>query len=73
MYLDGDDLIYVTQNVTFLAGSINTMFNVTINNDDIFETNETFNLVLFIVPSQRSINITNDTTTVVIVDNDRKC
>ena len=68
--LDGDDFLYTSQNITFLAGGINTTFHVAINDDDIFEINEIFNLTLLIVPSARSISIVNGTTTVFIVDND---
>ena len=59
-------------NITFPAGSINNTFNITIQDDDISEMNETFNVTLLTIPSSRPINIANGTTTVVIVDNDRK-
>ena len=72
-YVDGSDFLFASRNITFLAGSVSSMFNVTINDDDMFEINEAFNLILFIIPSQRPISVPNDTTTVFIIDNDRKC
>lgn len=56
--------------VTFPAGVTSAMFNVSISNDDIFESNETFNLIIdvFSLPSniavgdisQAAVTILND-------------
>ena len=72
-YVDGDDFFFTSLNITFLAGSINSTFNITINDDDIFEINETFNVNLFIVSPLRSTITANGTTTVQIVDDDCEC
>ena len=60
-------------NITFPAGSINNTFSITIQDDVLLEMNETFNVTLLTILSSRPISIVNGTTTVVIVDNDRKC
>jgi len=62
----------VPHNITFLAGSTDSVFVTTIQDDDIFEINETFGHTLFIVSSSKAISIVNGTTTVAIIDNDRK-
>ena len=72
MYIDGSDFFFASQDVIFIAGNVNNTFNVTINDDDIFENNETFNLILLTVTPSRSISIANGTTTVIILDNDRE-
>ena len=71
--VDGSDLMFVPLNITFPAGSINATFSITIQDDVFLEMNETFNVTLLTFPSSRPISIANGTTTVVIVDNDRKC
>ena len=60
-------------NITFPAGIISNTFSITIQDDVLLEMNETFNVTLLIIPSSRPISIANGTTTVVIVDDDRKC
>ena len=70
--VDGSDLIFVPHNITFPAGSIDNTFSITIQDDVLLEMNETFNVTLLTFPSSRPIGIANGTTTVVIVDNDRK-
>ena len=72
MYIDGSDFFFASQDVIFIAGNVNNTFNVTINDDDIFENNETFNLILLTVTPSRSISIANGTTTVIILDDDRE-
>ena len=73
IHIDGSDFLFMRRSIIFLAGSITSIFNVTINDNAIFEINETFNLVLLSVSPPRSISIVNGTTTVVIVDNDSEC
>ena len=73
IHVDGSDFIFVPHNVTFPAGSINNTFSITIQNDNLLEINETFNVTILIFQSSRPISIANGTATVVIVDNDRKC
>ena len=72
LHIDGNDFNFGLLNITFLAGSVNNTFNVTINDDGVFERNEAFNLTLLTIPSPKSISIANGTTTVFIVDNDRE-
>ena len=64
--------MFVPHNITFPAGSISNILNITIQDDVSLEINETFNVTLLTFPSSRPISIANGTTTVVIVDNDRK-
>jgi len=59
--------------ITFLAGNTDIAFDTIIQDDNIFEMDETFGHTLLIIPSSRAISIVNGTTTVVILDNDRKC
>ena len=57
--------------VTIPAGDIRMSFNVPINDDDVSENNEQFDLTIDTVPS--FVTLTNPRqTTVTIVDNDRK-
>ena len=70
--VDGIDLLFVPHNITFPAGTVNNIFSITIQDDILFEINETFDVTLLTFPSSRPISITNGTTTVIIVDNDRK-
>ena len=72
VYVDGSDFIFVPRNITFPAGSISNTFSITIQDDVLLEINETFNVTLLTIPSSRPINIANGTTTLVIVDDDRK-
>ena len=65
----GVDYNSVLYNVTFPAGVINVSFNVTVINDTVLETNETFNLT--IVGNSLPTNVTLgkiDQTTVTIVN-----
>ena len=71
--VDGNDFVIVPRNITFHARSINNTFSITIQDDVLLEMNETFNVTLLTIPSSKPISIANGTTTVVIVDNDRKC
>ena len=72
--LDGSDFLSVLHNITFLAGNTDIVFDTIIQDDNIFEMDETFDhMLLLIIPSSRAIGIVNGTTTVVIMDNDRKC
>ena len=59
--------------ITFLAGNTDIAFDTIIQDDNIFEMDETFGHTLLIISSSRAISIVNGTTTVVILDNDRKC
>ena len=59
--------------VTFSAGEMTVSFNISTFRDNILELNETYNLVVAIDPLiNSSVNITTDTTTVTIIDDDRK-
>jgi len=59
--------------VTFSAGETTVSFNVSIIRDNTLELNETYNLVVAIDPLiNSSVNITTGTTTVTIIDDDRK-
>jgi len=71
--LDGSDFLSVLHNITFLAGNTDIVFDTIIQDDNIFEMDETFGHTLLIIPSSRAISIVNGTTTIVIMDNDRKC
>jgi len=71
--LDGSDFLSVPHNITFLAGNTVITFDTIIQDDNIFEMDETFGHTLLIISSSRAISIVNGTTTVVIMDNDRKC
>jgi len=71
--LDGNDFLFVPHNITFIAGNTDIVFDTIIQDDNIFEMDETFDHMLLIIPSSRAISIVNGTTTVVIIDNDRKC
>ena len=71
--LDGSDFLSVPHNVTFVAGNTDIAFDTIIQDDNIFEMDETFGHTLLIISSSRAISIVNGTTTVVIMDNDRKC
>ena len=57
--------------VTFLAGETNASFNVPINDDNIFEGNETFNITIASLPGDCSVGAV-DNATVLIVDDDCK-
>ena len=71
--VDGSDFVFVPHNITFPSGSIINTFSIIIQDDILFEMNETFNVTLLTFPSSRLVSIANGTITVVIVDNDRKC
>ena len=71
--LDGSDFLSVPHNVTFVAGNTDIAFDTIIQDDNIFEMDETFGHMLLIIPSSRAIGVVNGTATVVIMDNDRKC
>jgi len=63
----------VPHDITFVAGNTVITFDTIIQDDNIFEMDETFGHTLLIIPSSRAISIVNGTSTVVIMDNDRKC
>ena len=69
----GEDYIIGPYNVIFTAGIEEAKFNVTINNDRIFEMNETFTLTInsSSLPSDVIVN-DQDKATVTIVDDDGK-
>ena len=59
--------------VTFPAGMTSVPFNVSINNDDIFEGNEDFTLTIDPSSLPGDVNVGNPSqATVTIVDDDRK-
>ena len=70
--VDGSDFTFVPHNITFPARSINSTLSVTIQDDNLLEMNETFNITILIFESSRPISIANGTATIVIVDNDCK-
>ena len=69
------DFTFIPRSITFAAGETEYIIDVEINDDNIFELgNETFSMYLSSVQSPESLNITitDDITTVVILDDDRK-
>ena len=70
--VDGSDFVFEPHNITFPAGSITSTFSITIQDDVLFEMSETFNVTLLTFSSSSPISIADGTTTVVIVDDDRK-
>ena len=70
-YIDGNDFIFDPLNLTFMAGNINSVFSITINDDNLFEINETFDLNIT-YPSSTPLSVGNRTATIEILDNDRK-
>ena len=69
------DFTFSPRNITFPAGETEYIIDVEINDDNIFELgNETFSLYLRFIQSPESLNITvtDDITTVVILDDDHK-
>ena len=62
------------ENITFSAGDVRVMFNVSITDDDILEMMEKFNLTISSTSLPTRI-FTGDIqqTTVLITDNDGKC
>ena len=69
--IDGTDFVFVPLNITFLAGNITNTFSITIRDDDLFEIDETFDLNITL-SSSTPLSIPNRTTTIMIMDNDRK-
>ena len=69
---DGTDFVFMPLNITFFAGSTTNVFSITIRDDDLFEIDETFDLNMTL-SSSTPLSTANRTTTVVIMDNDRKC
>ena len=61
-------------NITFSAGDVRVMFNVSITDDDIFEMVEKFNLTISSTSLPIRIFMGDiQQTTVLITDNDGKC
>ena len=69
--IDGSDFVFDPLNLTFMAGNIDSAFSITINDDNLFEINETFDLNITF-PSSLPLSVANRTTTIQILDNDRK-
>ena len=57
-------------NVTISAGSTSSSFSIDIINDMIQEDNETFNIVIRLLPSHLSLSLGNSSSTVMIIDDD---
>ena len=57
-------------NVTISAGSTSSSFSIDIINDMIQEDNETFNIVIRLLPSCLSLSLGTSSSTVMIIDND---
>jgi len=58
--------------VVLSAGTQSVSFNISVFDDNILEYNETFNIAITIDDPTLSDRISTDTTTVIIVDNDRE-
>ena len=70
--VDGSDFLFVPYNITFPAGSIHNIISIAIQDNNVFEIDEMFNVRLLTFPSSIPVSVTNGTT-VIIVDDDRKC
>ena len=46
MITEGDDYVFETFNITIPAGDTSASFNISISDDDIFETNESFSVTI---------------------------
>ena len=57
-------------NVTISAGSTSSSFSIDIINDMIQEDNETFNIVIRLLPSHLSLSVGTSSSTVMIIDDD---
>ena len=57
-------------NVTISAGAISSTFNIDINDDEIHEDNETFNIAIKLVPTALQLTLCISSTTVTIIDHD---
>ena len=66
----GEDYVPGPYNVTFLAGSTSSSFNITIISDDLFEYTEEFGLTLNQDPLPLNVIGVNDQATVIIMDDD---
>ena len=55
-------------NVTISAGSTSSSFSIDIVNDMIQEKNETFNIVIRLLPSHLSLSLGTSSSTVIIID-----
>ena len=65
----GEDYSSGPYNVTFTAGTTNSSFTISINDDDIFEDNESFALIIFSLPNIITAGDPRQAT-VTIVDNE---
>ena len=73
LYTAGEDYAVSTAvvfNVTITAGSTSSSFSVNIFNDMIQEDNETFNVIIRLLPSCLSLSLGTSSSTVTIIDND---
>ena len=71
---DAEDYLYGVYSVTVPAKMTMKFVDITICDDDVLEEEETFSLA--IISNSHPDNVTNaspDSTTITIVDNDRKC
>ena len=57
-------------NVTISAGSTSSSFSIDIVNDMIQEKNETFNIVIRLLPSHLSLSLGTSSSTVTIIDDE---
>ena len=57
-------------NVTISAGSTSSSFSIDIINDMIQEDNETFNIVIRLLPSCLSLSLGTSSSTVMIIDDE---
>lgn len=71
--LGGMDYQPVQSRVSFPAFTTEGIFNITLQDDNIFEFNETFNVSMRLETPSVRVNIPNDTAVVTIEDDDRKC
>ena len=62
--------MYGPYNITFPAGVTRTLFNVSIIDDDVYEVNETFELVINSLFLPVNVSVVNPNQTTVIIKND---
>ena len=59
-------------NVTIPAGETSSSFDIDINDNEIHENNETFNITIRLLPSCFPLILDISSSTVIIIDNDGK-
>ena len=70
---DSIDFNSTTQTVTIIAGTNNTTVNITLQDDDIPELDEMFNITLAVPPSSGSIILARNLESAIAVISDTSC